>query len=75
MGFVTDVGDLMKLVMTKDGIRDVGSLNAEALNEKMAHELSDCLWSVLILAKKYNIDLEKSFLQTMDELERKIGRP
>lgn len=66
-GFVGDVGDLMKLVMAKEGVRDI-----EDVDNKLAHELSDCLWSILVLANKYNVDLEASFLQTMDELEKRI---
>ncbi len=64
-GFVVDVGDLMKLVMAKAGARQVGDAD-----RKLAHELSDCLWSVLVLARLYNVDLEREFLKTMDELER-----
>lgn len=64
-GFVGDVGDLMKLVMAKAGARRVDDVDA-----KLAHELSDCLWSVLVLAKLYGYDLEKEFLKTMDELEQ-----
>ena len=64
-GFVVDVGDLMKLVMAKNGARRV-----DDVDRKLAHELSDCLWSVLVLAKLYDIDLEKEFLQTMDELQQ-----
>lgn len=65
-GFVVDVGDLMKLVMAKAGARRVdGDVDA-----KLAHELSDCLWSVLVLAKMYGFDLEKEFLKTMNELEQ-----
>lgn len=71
MGFAGDVGDLMKLVMAKSGVRDA---DIENLDEKLAHELSDCLWSVLVLADKYNIDLEKSFLNTMANLEKRIDR-
>jgi len=68
-GFVGDVGDLTKLVMAKSGIR-----NSDGnLDEKIAHELSDCLWSIIILANKYNVDLEKSFLDTMDYLEDRIN--
>jgi uncharacterized protein YabN with tetrapyrrole methylase and pyrophosphatase domain len=63
-GFVVDVGDLMKLVMAKSGIRQV-----EDLDRKLEHELSDCLWCVLVLAKLYNIDIERAFLRTMDELD------
>lgn len=68
-GFVGDVGDLMKLVMAKDGIRETDNLDA-----KLKHELADCLWSILVLAKEYNIDLESEFTKTMNELEKKINK-
>jgi len=64
-GFVVDVGDLMKLVMAKNGARLV-----DDVDRKLAHELSDCLWSVLVLAKLYDVNLEKEFVRTMDELEQ-----
>lgn len=66
-GFVGDVGDLMKLVMAKAGARPVAEVD-----RKLAHELSDCLWSVLVLAQLYDVDLEKEFLGTMDDLERNL---
>jgi NTP pyrophosphatase (non-canonical NTP hydrolase) len=68
-GFVVDVGDLMKLVMAKAGARPV-----DDVDRKLAHELADCLWSVLVLAKLYDVDLEKEFLATMTELEAKLAR-
>jgi len=68
-GFIGDVGDLMKLVMAKEGIRKI-----ENADEKLAHELADCLYSIFVLADKYNIDLEKEFLKTMDELKTKISK-
>lgn len=68
-GFIGDVGDLMKLVMAKEGARDI-----ENVDEKLAHELSDCLWCVLILAKKYGIDLETAFMKTMQELDDRIAK-
>jgi NTP pyrophosphatase (non-canonical NTP hydrolase) len=64
-GFVGDVGDLMKLVMAKAGARRV-----DDVDRKLAHELSDCLWSILVLARSYDLNLEEEFLRTMDELER-----
>lgn len=63
-GFVVDVGELMELVMAKEGIRT----RAGDLDEQLAHELSDCLWCVLVLADEYGIDIEKAFLKTMDDL-------
>ena len=67
-GFVVDVGDLMKLVMAKSGVRHVDDLDT-----KLRHELADCLWSVLVLAKLYDVDLEKEFLRGMDELDAKLA--
>ena len=68
-GFVSDVGDLMKLVMAKAGMR-----NEENVDEKIAHELADCLWCVLVLSNKYGVNIEKEFMNTMDELENRIKK-
>lgn len=67
-GFVGDVGDLSKIIMAKHGLRDMDNID-----EKLAHELADCLWSVLVLANKYNVDLAAEFMKTMDQLDAKIN--
>ena len=67
LGFVGDVGDLAKLVQAKAGVRDIPDVQT-----KLAHELADCLWSVMTLARLYDVDLEAAFLSTMDELEQGI---
>jgi len=64
LGFVGDVGDLAKLILAENGKR-----NIENSKDKLAHELSDCLWSVIVLAQIHGIDLEDSFIHTMNELE------
>ena len=66
-GFVVDVGDLMKLIMAKEGVRKI-----DDVDEKLAHELSDCLWSVIILAHMYEINLEQEFVKNMETLRAKI---
>lgn len=68
-GFVGDIGDLMKLVMAKEGTREI-----DDVDEKLKHELCDCLWCVLVLAKKYNIDIESEFMEKMDELGARIEK-
>jgi hypothetical protein len=70
-GFVVDVGDLMKLTMAKAGARSV----AGDIDAQLAHELSDCLWSVLVLARLHGVDLEREFARTMDGIEAKLQRP
>jgi NTP pyrophosphatase (non-canonical NTP hydrolase) len=64
LGFVGDVGDLAKLAQAAEGVRAIPDAKA-----KLAHELADCLWSVMTLARLHEVDLEASFLATMDELE------
>ena len=64
LGFVGDVGDLMKLALAREGVRAIPDAA-----EKLAHELADCLWSLLVLADAYEVDLQQAFLRTMDDLE------
>ena len=66
-GFVGDVGDLSKIIMAKHSLRTM-----EDMDIKLAHELADCLWSILVLADKYGIDLSTEFQKTMDGIEKRI---
>lgn len=69
-GFVGDVGDLSKLVMAKHGLRR----GPENIDEALAHELSDCLWSVMVIADELNIDLEQAFTAWTEEMHERIER-
>ena len=62
-GFVVDVGDLTRLVMAATGARHVDDLGS-----KLEHELADCLWSLLVLAKRLDVDLAQAFEATMRDL-------
>ena len=66
-GFVGDVGDLMKLVMARQGLRTIPDADV-----KLGHELADCLWSVLVLARLYEVDLESEFVRMIDEISRRL---
>lgn len=68
LGFVGDVGDLAKLVMAAGGVRRLPDAQ-----QRLAHELADCLWSIMVLADRLDVDLEAAFLETMDKLEREIA--
>jgi NTP pyrophosphatase (non-canonical NTP hydrolase) len=70
LGFVGDVGDLAKLVQGKAGVR-----GRDGLDEALAHELADCLWSILVLADTYGVDLAAAFEATMDELGEVLPAP
>jgi len=66
-GFVGDVGDLVKLVMAKEGKRVI-----DDVDEKLKAEISDCLWAVICISKKLNIDLQSEFVKSMNTLETRI---
>jgi len=63
LGFVGDVGDLAKLIQANAGVRKIDDHKA-----KLGHELSDCLWSIMVLANKCGIDLEAEFSKNTREL-------
>ena len=69
-GFAGDVGELLQLVMAKQGLRRSPSPTDEAL----AHELSDCLWCVMVIADELGIDLEQAFIKAMEELRVRIEK-
>jgi NTP pyrophosphatase (non-canonical NTP hydrolase) len=67
-GFAGDFGDLQKLIMAKEGKRHIDDVDA-----KLAHELSDCLWSILVIANYYKIDLDEAFRKTMSDIADRIA--
>ncbi len=69
LGFVGDVGDLAKLIQANAGIRAI-----EEHKAKLGHELSDCLWSIMVLASKYGIDLEAEFTRNIREISEHVSR-
>ncbi len=69
LGLVGDVGDLAKLVQAREGVRAI-----ENAQVKLAHELADALWSVIVIAARCDVDLEAAFVGTMDELDGWLAR-
>ncbi len=67
-GFVGDVGDLMKLVMAKGGAREI-----TGIDRRLGHELADCLWSILVLARLYQVDLAKEFFAMTAAVSAKLA--
>ena len=69
LGFVGDIGDLAKLIQANAGIR-----NIDDYKSKLGHELSDCLWSVIVLANKCGIDLEAEFSKNIEGLMEHVSK-
>ncbi|MFE9693769.1 nucleotide pyrophosphohydrolase [Micromonospora sp. NPDC005806] len=69
LGFVGDVGDLAKLVLAVEGRRELPDAR-----ERLGHELADCLWSVLVLADRYGVDLAAEFARMTAGVDRHLDR-
>ena len=66
-GFLGDVNNLVKLVSAQHGKRVIANSS-----DKLASQLAHCLWSVIVLSKMQNVDLENSFMEAMDRLENHL---
>ncbi len=66
MGLMTDVGDLSAIVHRLEGRRPLRDADPR---DELAHELSDCLWVLLVLADRYQIEVGQSFEHTMSGIE------
>ena len=66
-GLASDVNNLIKFIMAEHGKRNIANSK-----EKLEAQLAHCLWSVIVLAKMHSIDLEQSFMATMDRLENHL---
>jgi phosphoribosyl-ATP pyrophosphohydrolase len=67
MGLVGDVGDLVKLVMAKEGVR-----REENIGDKLAYEITNCIWSLLVIADKYDLDLEKVLVDSLERMDNNL---
>jgi NTP pyrophosphatase (non-canonical NTP hydrolase) len=68
LGMVGDVGDLAKLIQGWERVREV-----EDVRTRLEHELADVFWSIIVIAARCEIDLETSFVRTMDEIEKSLN--
>jgi NTP pyrophosphatase (non-canonical NTP hydrolase) len=60
-GFKKDVSDLIDILQS-----------SPPDSRKLNHELADCLWSVLVIARKLDVDIERAFWTTMGELDQRF---
>ncbi|WP_129136794.1 nucleotide pyrophosphohydrolase [Luteimonas sp. YGD11-2] len=68
LGLMGDVGDLAKLIQANAGVRTISDHQP-----KLGHELSDCLWSIMVLANKCGVDLEGEFVRNTREISEYVS--
>jgi NTP pyrophosphatase (non-canonical NTP hydrolase) len=71
LGLVKDVGDLAGAVQQVEGRRPAGSVDP---HDALRHEIADCLWSILVIASRFDVDPAAAFSETMDELDTWLDR-
>lgn len=68
VGLVTDVGDLARLVLAKEGYRAAG----KDIDKALRHELADCFWAIIVLSEKYDINLEDALVEMSEDIKEKL---
>lgn len=68
-GLVSDVGDLGRLVLAKEGFREL-----DDIDKNLQHELAEILCAVLLIGDSYKIDVTQAFLNEMDRLESSLSK-
>lgn len=62
LAFLTDAGLVGRYVMSKEH-----RWPADNTDEMLRHKLSECVWWLAVLAKRMNIDLEKSLSDFLED--------
>jgi NTP pyrophosphatase (non-canonical NTP hydrolase) len=66
-GFAGDASNVVKILEAEQGKRSIANTK-----EKLEAHLAHCLWSVVVLAQKQDVDLETAFMEAMDRLENHL---
>jgi NTP pyrophosphatase (non-canonical NTP hydrolase) len=70
LGLVNDVGSLGRLVMATEGRWAPDG----DVRQQLSRKLSECLWWILVLADRLDVDIDDSFAETMDSIEAHLMR-
>lgn len=68
LAFLTDAGLVGRLTMSQQERWPKGG---DTLSE-LEHKLSECIWWVIVLAKRMNIDMNESLDQFLSKLEKQF---
>lgn len=71
IGLVKDVGDLAEIVQRLEGKRPTRSTSPRA---DLEHELGDCLWSLLVIADRFDIDVAQAYENTIGDISNWIDQ-
>jgi NTP pyrophosphatase (non-canonical NTP hydrolase) len=68
VGLMQDLGDLGRLVMSAEGRWTHG----QDVAAELGYELAECLWWLLVLAGRYDVDLKSALTGFLAEREARL---
>ena len=66
-GFAGDVGDLAKYISLKFSKR-----KTKDIDNKIKHELADCMWSIIAIADELGINLEREYKINLEYVAQRL---
>ncbi len=71
IGLITEAGELLEHFRFRDEAEVAGLLNTPEFRELVQHELADCLYFVLAISNKLNMDLTQALAAKMEISEKR----
>ena len=69
IGFMSDVGELGRLLMASEG----RWVHTGDLPKDLGDKLAECLWWIFVLSDRLGIDISQAFSRKMDELDSSLS--
>jgi len=69
IGFMSDVGELGRLLMASEG----RWVHAGDLPKELGDKLAECMWWIFVLSDRLGIDISQAFSKKMDELDSSLS--
>ena len=67
-GLAGDVGELNRIAMAHDGLRDL-----DEVESRLRHEIADCFWSLLMVCDRAGVDLAEVYAEQMQALALRLS--
>ena len=69
IGFMSDVGELGRLLMASEG----RWVHDGDLPKDLGDKLAECMWWIFVLSDRLGIDISQAFSRKMDELDASLS--
>ena len=70
IGLMTDIGDLARLILAKEGFRSA----KKDLEKQLRHEIAACFWAIVVLSEKYKVNIPQALQEMSIDLKKKLKK-